>query len=51
MTPKEHDAQEHGRRVLEDVDRESQHLKAVLAKSRRIRSEALPVLKRAGYLR
>lgn len=45
------DPADHGRRVLEDAERESQHLKEVLVRSRQVRNQALPVLRRAGYLR
>ena len=41
----------HGQKVLQDADRESEHLRQVLDRSRRVRSQAIPILKRAGFLR
>lgn len=37
--------------VLDDAARESERIQATLERSRKVRERALPVLRRAGYLR
>lgn len=41
----------HAQEVLQDAQRESQHLREVLERSRQVSEQALPVLERAGLLR
>ena len=38
-------------RVLDDAARESERITATLERSKKVRERAIPVLKKAGYLR
>lgn len=54
MTEQQQDARallERNRQVLAEADRASDRIQKTLERSRRLDSRALPILRRAGYLR